>query len=259
MAYNSQYTGAQIDEAVSDVRENKAAWSGKQEKITAAGILKGDGAGGITAAEAGTDYAAPALGLTDAAVGQAATVKSVDANGKPTAWEPATLAKADGSNIPPDLTVGAAWRSRLRTIPGVILYGKDDSRKIMVYTDEAYTQEADYTTVIGISELKNALFVYNNATYQCVGLQQSASTAAYIVPVFARAEVTASEVVVESVVCDIMGFLAGSVSAPAILSKQMYARQSLPSVTASDNGKFLRVVDGAWAIAAVDNANGGVF
>ena len=30
MAYNSQYTGAQIDEAVGDVRSNKEAW-GKKE------------------------------------------------------------------------------------------------------------------------------------------------------------------------------------------------------------------------------------
>ena len=246
-----------------EIAEDAAALvdlSGKQNKITASGILKGDGAGGITAAEAGTDYAALSLGLTGAAVGQAATVKSVDANGKPTAWEPATLAKADGSNIPTDLTVRAAWRSRLGTLPGIILYGKDDSGKIMVYTDEAYTQEVTYVAALNIADLKNALFVYNNATYQCVGLQESAGAAgSYTVPVFARTEVTASEVVVESVVCDTLGFLAGSVSAPAILSKQTYTRQSLPSVTASDNGKFMRVVNGAWAIAAIDNANGGSF
>ena len=30
MAYNSQYTGAQIDEAVGDVRENKKAWGEKE-------------------------------------------------------------------------------------------------------------------------------------------------------------------------------------------------------------------------------------
>ena len=35
----------------------KSALSSKQNKITASGILKGDGAGGITAAKAGTDYA----------------------------------------------------------------------------------------------------------------------------------------------------------------------------------------------------------
>ena len=30
----------------------------------------------------------------------------------------------------------------------------------------------------------------------------------------------------------------------------------VPSVTTSDNGKFLRVVNGAWAVAEIDNANG---
>ena len=34
------------------------------------------------------------------------------------------------------------------------------------------------------------------------------------------------------------------------------AASFLPTVTTSDNGKFLRVVDGAWAAATVENANG---
>ena len=32
--------------------------------------------------------------------------------------------------------------------------------------------------------------------------------------------------------------------------------REVPVITASDNGKFLRVVNGAWAVAEVDNANG---
>ena len=35
--------------------------------------------------------------------------------------------------------------------------------------------------------------------------------------------------------------------------------REVPAVTASDNGKFLRVVSGTWAAAALDNANGGSF
>ena len=31
---------------------------------------------------------------------------------------------------------------------------------------------------------------------------------------------------------------------------------ALPSVTSSDNGKFLRVVEGVWAAATIANANG---
>ena len=68
--------------------------SGKQNKITAAGILKGDGAGSVSAAKAGTDYATPAqvaakqdvLLASGAAVGDLIKVKAVDASGKPTAW-----------------------------------------------------------------------------------------------------------------------------------------------------------------------------
>ena len=65
MAYNSQYTGAQIDEAIGDVRGNKAAWSGKQDVLLASG----------------------------ASVGDLIKVKAVDASGKPTAWVVAVAGK----------------------------------------------------------------------------------------------------------------------------------------------------------------------
>lgn len=35
--------------------------------------------------------------------------------------------------------------------------------------------------------------------------------------------------------------------------------REVPAVTAADNGKFLRVVSGAWAAVIVANANGGAF
>ena len=83
-------SGATLDEMalqLADVIE-------KQNKITASGILKGDGAGGVSAAAAGTDYATPAqiaakqdaLLASGAAVGDLIKVKAVDASGKPTAW-----------------------------------------------------------------------------------------------------------------------------------------------------------------------------
>ena len=37
------------------------------------------------------------------------------------------------------------------------------------------------------------------------------------------------------------------------------AAKNLPEVTASDNGKFMRVVSGAWAAVEIANANGGSF
>ena len=63
----------------------------KQPTITVNGIIKGDGSGGITAAEAGTDYATPSLGLTGTAVGQVPAVKTIDEQGQPTQWEATEL------------------------------------------------------------------------------------------------------------------------------------------------------------------------
>lgn len=42
-------------------------------------------------------------------------------------------------------------------------------------------------------------------------------------------------------------------------NKDSWGTKELPAVTASDNGKFLRVVSGAWAAAEIANANGGSF
>ena len=120
MAYNSQFTGAQIDEAIADVRSNKDAWNGKQDVILASG----------------------------AAVGDLIKVKAVDARGKPTAWE-------------------------------VAVEGTD------------YLTEAPVTSVNGKT---------------------------------------------------------GAVKV-----------QEVPSATASDNGKFLRVVNGAWSAETIPSANGGSF
>lgn len=53
-----------IDEVYGDI-PTQASDIGAQAKITASGILKGDGAGGVSAATAGTDYQAPLTAGTD--------------------------------------------------------------------------------------------------------------------------------------------------------------------------------------------------
>lgn len=47
--------------------------SSRQAKITAAGILKGDGSGSVSAAQAGTDYLAPSVNIMENNVAQAMT------------------------------------------------------------------------------------------------------------------------------------------------------------------------------------------
>ena len=58
-AKDGGYTGTEAQ-----FNTDLAAVGGKQAKITASGILKGDGAGGVSAAVKGTDYAAPSVGVS---------------------------------------------------------------------------------------------------------------------------------------------------------------------------------------------------
>ena len=58
-AKDGGYTGTEAQ-----FNTDLAAVSGKQSKIIASGILKGDGAGGVSAAVKGTDYAAPSIGVS---------------------------------------------------------------------------------------------------------------------------------------------------------------------------------------------------
>ena len=116
-AKDGGYTGTEAQ-----FNTDLAAVSGKQARITASGILKGDGAGGVSAAVKGTDYAAPSVGVsaTLTAAGWDADAKTqtvsvsgvtADANGSLriaqsatdeqfTAWgaaQPRVTAQADGS------------------------------------------------------------------------------------------------------------------------------------------------------------------
>ena len=58
-AKDGGYTGTEAQ-----FNTDLAAVSGKQARITAGGLLKGDGAGGVSAAVKGTDYAGPSVGVT---------------------------------------------------------------------------------------------------------------------------------------------------------------------------------------------------
>ena len=158
MAYNSQYTGAQIDEAIADVRSNKDAWNGKQDVILASG----------------------------ASVGDLIKVKAVDASGKPTAW-----------------AVAVAGTDYLKTAPVTSVNGK---------TGAVALAKGD----IGLSQVDNVrqYSTQNPPPYPVTSVN-------------------------------------GKTGAVKV--------REVPSVTASDNDKFLRVVNGAWAAVEIANANGGSF
>ena len=199
-----------------------------QDSVTPKTLKKGttahNAAGEKMTGEAVDDFS---LGISGASVGQTALVKSVDETGKPTEWEPAMLAKADGSNIPNSPSVMDTWRERIAALPGVKVYGKADANgKIMAYTDAACTEAAGVPDVLGLVEYGNALLIYDHKTYQCVGFEESASmqgSGYYLVAVFFRSEIVtdsagAAVLKVETAKLNIQDYLVGEINAPIIIT-----------------------------------------
>ena len=177
------------------------------------GIPKG--AQGEAGSGGGADLS---LGLAGVSKWQSPIIKAVDSDGKPTEWEAAALAKADGSNVPTDAR--DTWRTRIAALPGMKVYGKADANgKIMAYTDAACTQAATYTVALGLQEYGNALLIYDHKTYQCVGFSEYPPIpGAFIVAHFSRSEIVTTDNTsvyhVEHAVLDIMGYLSGTIDAP---------------------------------------------
>ena len=217
--YNSAHTGAEIDQAVSDVRNNKDAWSEKElPAVTDSDngkFLRVD-SGAWAAAEGDASF-----DITGADKGQSPIINAVDAAGKPTAWGAALLAKVDGSNIP--TSTMDDFRTSIAALPGVKVYGKADANgKIKAYTDAACTQEATYLVPLALNDYGNALLIYDHKTYQCVGFEELES-GGYLVTVFFRSEIVTDSagtavLKVETAKLNVMDYLAGSINAPITIT-----------------------------------------
>lgn len=272
-----------------EIAEDAAAkvdLSGKQNKITASGMLKGDGAGGITAAEAGTDYAAPSLGLTGAAVGQAAVVMSVDADGKPTAWKPANFGNADVFII--DCT---ADETDNESSPITLTPSKtyDEVRNAILEQKQCYAQyDGIYYPLAEIfinaaesNNITNATFTVARAGIRIRSIEMRHpaldkdpvwSTQLPESALKAPASATLGQVMAyqgalrgwgksnigTNLSTDFSGLIKGS-NGYLAHAESGTDYMAPVAVTSADNGKFLRVESGAWAAAAIDNANGGSF
>ena len=67
--YNSAHTGAEIDQAVSDVQNNKAAWSSKPQPSNTTPKAPGTASAGTSAAYARGDHVHPKQAVTKSDVG----------------------------------------------------------------------------------------------------------------------------------------------------------------------------------------------
>lgn len=120
---------------------------GAQDEITASGLLKGDGGGGITAAQAGTDYQAPLSAGTD----YATPTQLADKQAKITATG---LLKGDGVGGVTAATAGEDYQSPLEAGADYAAPAQSVSSTL---TADGWADNAQTLTVSGVTATSNGL------------------------------------------------------------------------------------------------------
>lgn len=181
------------------------------------------------------------MDITGATVGQIAKITAVDASGVPTAWSPVDMPSGGGSSgaVRYDATQSLTFeqkqraRKNIEALPvagavtgGVVSMCPDfhivDSNAA-VHIVPSKVNDGDYTVTLDCGP--------ENALVRVAGIRT---------PTDAQTNYAANVAYVKAKIAAIG------------------AGAALPSVTAADNGKILRVVGGAWAAASLPVYNGGV-
>lgn len=221
MAYNSQFTGAQIDEAISDVRSNKATWNNKQDELLPSG----------------------------AAVGQAAVVKEVDAGGKPTQWEVKTLPEEV-------FTVHFTTKRQLGSDP-ILTSDKTPEEVLNAISAKkqivAFFNEEQLCNIEGDGAKLHFFNISETGTVSGVGWDINEDMGGE--RTYTLKEVLAGKFLKYT---GLLGEhqIFGTGETGGLEFKSHIEFTNLPEVTASDNGKFMRVKNGAWTAEAISDANG---
>lgn len=250
------------------------------------GIMKGTADGSVTTAIPSTDYALQSLGMSGAVAGQMPVVKTIDAQGRPVEWEPADVGGGSDVFI---ITVGITTDNGDGTFSFTPDKTYEEVNTAILNKKQCYVKyDGIYyplATVIekpsddGAAYVASAIFT---AALQGLSMQSitmtngvHGDTATWVI----QATETAASFPSNPSNGQVLYFKAG-------IGRRWYATNIGPSlatdftgiikgangklaqaeagtdymapvaVTTADNGKFLRVVGGAWAAVSISDANG---
>ena len=180
------------------------------------------------------------MDITGATVGQIAKITAVDASGVPTAWSPADMPSGGGS--------GAV---RYDAAQSLTFEQKQQARKNI----EALPVAGAVTAGV-VSMCPDFHIVDSNAAVHIV--PSKVNDGDYTITLDCGPENWPVHVGGVATPTDAQTYYAANVAYVKAKIAAIGAGAALPSVTAADNGKILRVVDGAWAAASLPVYNGGV-
>lgn len=181
------------------------------------------------------------MDITGATVGQIAKITAVDASGVPTAWGPVDMPSGGGSS-------GAV---RYDATQSLTFEQKQQARKNI----EAVGSVAPTTTGT-VSMCPDFHIVDSNAAVHIV--PSKVNDEDYSITLDCGPENWPVRVAGIRTPTDAQTNYAANVAYVKAKIAAIGAGAALPSVTAADNGKILRVVGGSWAAASLPVYNGGV-
>lgn len=242
--YNSAHTGAEIDQAVSDVQNNKDAWSSKPQPSATTPKAPGTASAGSESAYARGDHVHPdndAVHKTgDESISgvktfeapenirdiEQTTTKFTTSNGG------AVIIGKEGSNSGTMLRfdqVDGTTRLRFRAsaAPGAMVWEQPEEGAVL-YID------------LGAPGVDHRRITFPKSGWGTLAYQSSVDD-----------KVPKSRKINGYALSENITLTASDVGA--------LPEDALPAVTTADNGKFLRVVNGTWAAVEIANANGGSF
>lgn len=259
---------------------------GKQAKIDGDGILKGNGNGSVTTAIPGTDYALQSLGMSGAVAGQMPVVKNIDAQGRPVEWEPADVGggsdvfiitvgtTTDNGNetfsFTPDKTyeeVNTAILNKKQCYVKYngIYYPLADVNERTSDDGAAYVAIAIFTVAFEGLAMRSITMVNGLHGDTATWVIHATETAASFPSNPSNGQVLYYKTGIgrgwhatnigPSLATDFTGIIKGANG--KIAQAEAGTDYMAPvAVTTADNGKFLRVVGGAWAAVSISDANG---
>lgn len=203
-------------------------------------LLKGDGAGGISTATPGTDY------LTKAPV---TSVNGATGDVKSTFY--VTVTQGDNYTATADKTaeeVYAAYAAGYAVY--ALLNLNPDLGYPLVLPMNACFKDSNKVilTFITLNEFEVALVLHNGSAWSAATAMLASSEDIPTIPEYLP-NPNALNIKIGDTTTSYDGSAAKTVEIP----------EGVPSVTTADNGKFLRVANGAWAAVEIANANGGSF
>lgn len=188
------------------------------------------------------------MGITGATVGQIAKIAAVDESGVPTAWSPADMPSGGSSDFVITGTVTGETLTTDKTYEQVheaVQAGKRVTLKVNVYgIDFVLSRIGENSSGYLFA---TAATIFPTVTIQFAAVVGASETAWHTEQV---ASYDSDGNLVQI-------YMDRDPEQPMeIATKQYVDASGVPSVTTADNGKFLRVVNGAWAAADMPSANG---